>query len=347
MSASQNVTKQTYSGSFLSGHMLSGADVTLLLSNVSAPSETSATDNDGTMDVGDTVALGDGRNVTVLGSGTVTPGGEVLGIVVPLGETKPFVLAEEADGTMILIYPEGPPNLVSAAAIVQRSTPTSYTMTATCYAADTRILTAQGWLPAAAILPGMRVQTADYGLQEVIWARARDVCLTGSRADKLQPVVIRAGARPWAAAARPARLAAAPPAGRVAPAAAHARRPRNAGRRPVPAGHAGDRDRPERGLGPLRAFHDRSASADLCRRGPLGDDVRRARGAQDPCSSGSGAAAEPGSGRRSGPPHSAGPQRLAFRPAQHGKTDAARAGTARRPAGPLPEGRAQPHVHGM
>lgn len=66
---------------------------------------------------------------------------------------------------------------------------------AICFAAGTRILTDKGCVPVETIRAGVRVQTMDNGLKEVLWTGAkhllaRDLCA----APHLAPVLVRAGA---------------------------------------------------------------------------------------------------------------------------------------------------------
>lgn len=74
-----------YNGSLISADLLSGSQ-TLLLSSLDRPATGTLFDTDnGFGNTDDGVATFDGAAVTYVGSGTATPGDEVLGIFVPLG----------------------------------------------------------------------------------------------------------------------------------------------------------------------------------------------------------------------------------------------------------------------
>lgn len=123
-------------------------DQTVILSDI-GPLVTSGTlsDNDGVIYVGESVTLG-GRAVTLVGSGTATPGVNVLGLTVPLGTTVDvLVFRDPTDGQLYLAYPEGPPNLLSAVAVVLSIDKVGYDTTVDaplCFCAGTRIATPSG-----------------------------------------------------------------------------------------------------------------------------------------------------------------------------------------------------------
>lgn len=196
MSVVNNVTVQNYNGSLASLSLLSPGTSTLVLSLFGATSNTTVTDNNNQLVVGETVTLGDGRTATVLGSGTAQPGVNVLGVTVPLGTSVPVVVLQ-AGSQLIFMYPEGTPNLVGAVALVVSVREVDYTFPGglICFAADTLIETDQGLVPAASLRPGMSVMTRDNGFQEIVWVGSRH--LFGDqlrRNEKMRPILIRQGA---------------------------------------------------------------------------------------------------------------------------------------------------------
>lgn len=198
MSVTNNVTVSDYNGSLLSASLLSGNSQTLILNSFGPSTGTTVTENNNSLQVGETIDLGDGRTVTVLGSGTAQPGVKMLGATVPLGQSVPLVLVEDnATGELIFMYPEGSPNLLGAVAVVVTVAPKDYTFPegVICFAAGTLIPTEGGLLPVQAIRPGMRVVTLDNGLREVVWTGCRTISEGLQLGFKnLQPITIAAGA---------------------------------------------------------------------------------------------------------------------------------------------------------
>jgi len=168
---------------------------TLLLSDVGITSGPAALeDNDGKIYVGEQMTL-DGRTVEMLGSGTAQPGIDLLGLVVPTGSAVDVMVMKDVDtGEKLLVYPEGPPNLLSAIAVVLSVDQTGYDLTVTgtiCFCPDTHILTPRGRVPVQDLGPGAKV--LDYRgtagtVATILRSRHR------SPAAGQQPVVIDPGA---------------------------------------------------------------------------------------------------------------------------------------------------------
>jgi hypothetical protein len=193
-----NVNVANYNGSLLAVHLLSGNNQTLLLSVFGSTTATTVTENNNQLQVGEIVSLGDGRNVEVLGSGTAQPGVQVGFIILPLGTQVPLVLVRDtATNQLTFLYPQGTPNILGAVALIVNLTPADYTFPGgvICFAAGILIATARGTLPVECLRLGMRVQTLDHGLREIVWTGSRTLSaaeLEGRR--DLCPILIRAGA---------------------------------------------------------------------------------------------------------------------------------------------------------
>jgi hypothetical protein len=197
MAIVNDVSVQNYNGSLLTTNLLSGNNVNLVLSALGSTSSTTVTENNNSLQVGETVALGDGRSATVLGSGTAQPGVNILGVTVPTGTKVPIVLLRSSTGQLIFLYPAGTPNLLSAVALVVNLRAVDYTFAGgiICFAAGTLIATENGNIPVENLTPGQRVQTRDDGAQVLEW-------IGQSHLDKidlqfrpaLRPIRIKAGA---------------------------------------------------------------------------------------------------------------------------------------------------------
>ena len=191
-----NVTVQNYSGSLASLSLLSPNSANLLLNRFGAATNTTVTDNNSQLVVGESVTLGDGRTATVLGSGTVQPGVRVAGVIVPLGNRVPVVVLRSGS-QIIFMYPEGAPNILGAVALITSVQEVPYTFPGgpICFAADTLIETKLGLVAAASLQPGMSVMTRDNGFQEIVWVGSRHLSGDLLRAgDKMRPILIRQGA---------------------------------------------------------------------------------------------------------------------------------------------------------
>ncbi|MBQ1202803.1 MAG: hypothetical protein IIX61_03210, partial [Loktanella sp.] len=150
MTISNNVTTQNYNGSLLATNLLSGNSTTLVLSDLGPQSTTTVTENNNSLQVGETVHLGDGRTATVLGSGTIQPA-----LLIGLGSSVPVVILQSGS-QIIFLYPAGPPNLLAALSLQITATATDYTFPGgiICFAAGTLILTPDDEVPVESLIRG-------------------------------------------------------------------------------------------------------------------------------------------------------------------------------------------------
>ncbi|MEB8388759.1 calcium-binding protein [Rhodobacteraceae bacterium KMM 6894] len=106
-----------YSGPLQPTDLLQGSPVILLGLLSSSASGTIADDN-GTLGASDDdSSTFKGQTITYIGSGTVRPGVDVAGVVVPLGASVD-VVAFKADGITYFHYPNGNPGLLGAVALI-------------------------------------------------------------------------------------------------------------------------------------------------------------------------------------------------------------------------------------
>lgn len=193
-----DVQVQDYDGSLLALNLLSGTATNLVLSAFGPESDTEVSENNNVLVVGETVTLGSGQEVTVLGSGTAQPGVNILGLTVPTGTAVPFILVQDTvSGQLMFMYPEGVPNLLGAVALVVTVTETNYSFPGgvICFAQNTPIQTDKGLVAVQDIRPGMRLLTADNGYQQVVWASRRVMTAAAlAQRQRLRPILIRKGA---------------------------------------------------------------------------------------------------------------------------------------------------------
>jgi hypothetical protein len=162
-----------YDGSLLATELLSSQQ-TILLSDFDSAFAGTLTDNDGNLsDLDDGIATFNGDPVNYIGSGTVQPGVDVLGVVVPLGEIRPVVIFE-AGGQLYFHFPDGPPNILGAVALVVNISPAGYSVfNPVCFTAGTMILTPSGERQVEEIEVGDLVTDMDGASHEVVWVGGR------------------------------------------------------------------------------------------------------------------------------------------------------------------------------
>lgn len=193
--ADATITATPYDGDLLTLQLLS-PDVTHVLADFGTPTTQTLSDDDGWLsDADDGIATFGGDPIDYIGSGTATPGVDVGGFIVPLGTSVPLV-AFEAGGQIYFHYPEGPPNLLSAVALVTSLSPAPYEVfTPLCFGAGTLIATAEGEARVEDLGPGDRVLDAFGKVHEVIWQGGRVLDIPDAPDfEKWRPVRVRAHA---------------------------------------------------------------------------------------------------------------------------------------------------------
>jgi len=193
--AEQVLSVTPYTGSLLAVQLLSSAQ-TLVLSDFGAPVSGTLNDADGLLSALDNgSSTFDGQPITYIGSGTATPGVNVLGLTVPLG-TPVDVVIFDVGGQTYFYYPDGEPNLLSAVALVINVSPAPYQVfTPLCVIEGTMIATPEGEVPVETLRPGDMVRDIDGRSHEVLWVKRRELDIpTDEKFDKWRPVRVRAGA---------------------------------------------------------------------------------------------------------------------------------------------------------
>ncbi|GGE41526.1 hypothetical protein GCM10011360_31280 [Primorskyibacter flagellatus] len=178
---------------------LLSAGQTIVLGQFGTPESHTITDVDGILGPGDDgIATLSGQPITYVGSGTATPGVAVPGVgTVPLGSPSDLVVFQ-AGGTTYFHYPDGPPDLTGAVAVVIDIDATPYPLfTPVCFTADAMISVPGGECPAGDLREGDLIEDAEGNAHAILWTCRRQVSLSscGPRArERLAPVVIPAGA---------------------------------------------------------------------------------------------------------------------------------------------------------
>ncbi|WP_144389803.1 Hint domain-containing protein [Phaeobacter sp. 22II1-1F12B] len=180
-----------YWGSLLTTQLLSGQQT--LFFSAFGPLEVGVLDDDDGIlsDRDDGFTTYNGMPIDFLGAGTATPGVDILGTVIPMGETVPIMLFE-AGGTIYFDAPAGIPDFTGSIAVVIDLTNDPFTLMApVCFAAGTRIRTPAGERVVEDIMPGETVLDWFGEEQRIIWAGERRFRLA-ERAwfDKWHPVRI-------------------------------------------------------------------------------------------------------------------------------------------------------------
>ncbi|NUB46616.1 Hint domain-containing protein [Fertoebacter nigrum] len=168
-----NVSVTPYNGSLIGAQLLS-AQRTLVLNNFGSSFSGTLTDNDGTLsDADDGLSSFNGASLNYIGSGTVQPGVNVLGVTVPLGVAKPVVVFE-AGGQIYFHFPQGPPNLLGAVALVTNITSAPYSVfNPVCFVEGTWIATPDGDRLIETLNVGDQVNDIDGAPHEILWIGGR------------------------------------------------------------------------------------------------------------------------------------------------------------------------------
>ncbi|MEI4488511.1 Hint domain-containing protein [Frigidibacter sp. MR17.14] len=192
------VTVYAYSGTLASLN-LGGLANTNVLNNISGPISGTITDDDGSLDSGDS-----GQSSGVFGatSGTIQYyGAGTVSMVTALGvKIDPHPVTVFTIGSQVyLMLPTGAPLLsgVSVSFSVNVNTATTLTNFVPCFAAGTMILTPRGERRVEDLVPGDLVTDIEGRAREVTWTGRRRVvfdAFAAPLAQELHPVVIPAHA---------------------------------------------------------------------------------------------------------------------------------------------------------
>lgn len=193
--AAQSILVMPYYGALLEAQLLSSAQ-TIVLGDFGSASPGILGDADGLLsDADNGTATFNGDPISYIGSGTATPGVNIAGITVPLGAPVDMV-AFEAAGQVYFHYPDGPPDLLSAVALVVDLNSDPYQVfTPLCLLAGTLIATPEGEVPVETLMPGDLVSDVECKSHQVLWSVQRELEVPDRpRFEKWRPVRVRAGA---------------------------------------------------------------------------------------------------------------------------------------------------------
>ncbi|MEQ9258100.1 MAG: Hint domain-containing protein [Roseovarius sp.] len=192
--ATADIDVQAYNGALLSAQLLSGSN-TILLGSYGASFTGTLVDDDGTLSTADAGSTFNGAALTYIGSGTATPGAEVLNIFVAAGPPVDVVIFE-AGGQMCFHYPAGEPNILGALALNISITDAPYDVfTPLCFCPGTMILTPEGEVAVELLRAGDLVLDEEGQRHEIVWAGRREIVVHDLPAfEPWRPVRLRAGA---------------------------------------------------------------------------------------------------------------------------------------------------------
>lgn len=191
-----------YDGALLSASLFTGTE-TLVLGDFGPTESGEIIDADGILGPGDDgISTFNSEPITFVGSGTATPGVDVAGLIVPLGTSVEVIIFATNEGTpeeqVYFFYPDGPPNLIGALAVVIDVDSDPATIFApACFVKGTQIATPLGNSAVEDIAAGDWVRDIHGQDHEVVWTGHQTFALDrlGPRAKrKLAPVKIKAGA---------------------------------------------------------------------------------------------------------------------------------------------------------
>ncbi|MBV7409196.1 Hint domain-containing protein [Maritimibacter sp. DP1N21-5] len=190
-----DITVTPYDGALLAANLLSSAQTIVL--GAFGPSELGTlSDLDGFLsDADDGSTTFNGAPINYIGSGTATPGVNVLGLTVPLGTPRDLVVFEAA-GQIYFHFPEGPPAATGMIALVVDIDATPYEVfTPLCFAAGTMIATPKGERRIERLDAGDLVLDVEGEAHEILWRGHRSLTIPeGPLHEKWLPVRIRAHA---------------------------------------------------------------------------------------------------------------------------------------------------------
>lgn len=162
--ASYTMQGQSYVGSLLALDFFSGGNITMLLNVFGSTGSRTLVDDSGQLYTGEHVTV-NGVDYVFRGSGWAQPGVSLFGLIVPTGVRVDAILVQNAStGQLMLLYPEGPPNILSAIALVVHIDEIGYNMTTKgtlCFAQGTPIAVPKGWRAVEDLVAGDLVLDRD------------------------------------------------------------------------------------------------------------------------------------------------------------------------------------------
>lgn len=167
--ASEEITVTPYNGALLTTQLLS-AQQTIVLGDFGSETTGTLIDKDGLLSSADDgTTLFNGEPISFIGSGTATPGVDVLGLIVPLGSPVDVVVFEA--GTQVYFYyPAGEPNLLGAVALVVDIDKSAYQVfTPICFAEGTEIMCPEGPRKIELLKVGEKVSDINGRPRKVLW----------------------------------------------------------------------------------------------------------------------------------------------------------------------------------
>ncbi|MFC2968163.1 Hint domain-containing protein [Acidimangrovimonas pyrenivorans] len=197
-----------YDGSLLSTELFS-QNTTLWLNDFGQPQSGSFSDDNDRLTVGETFQL-NGHEVEMMGSGTVQPGIDAFGVVVPLGQSKDVIVASDtSSGQHYFLYPDGPPNQLGSVALVSDVQPVGYdfrTSGPLCFVRGTRLLTPRGYRRVESLCAGDTLLDRDGREVPALKVFSTTLTLGPGTREALAPVEIAAHAYGHGCPLRPVRL---------------------------------------------------------------------------------------------------------------------------------------------
>lgn len=190
-----NISVTNYNGSLLSVSALTSTQ-TIVLSAIGSSGTVTLEDDDGTLSTSDDgISTIDGDALTYIGSGTIQPGVDVAGIVIPLGTPKDVVVFE-AGGQIYFHYPDGAPNFLSSVvAVLELSTASYPVFTPLCFVRGTLLQTPAGEVPVCELKPGDTVIDVHGAECTVRWVGSMEITVPeGCSACSARPISIAPGA---------------------------------------------------------------------------------------------------------------------------------------------------------
>lgn len=182
-----------YHGTLQTVDLLSGSQ-TLVSFDFGASESGEIVDPDGTLGRSEgAMATFNDRPITLIGSGTVRPGVESLGMIMPEGPAKDVVVFRSA-GRTLFYYPEGAPSVPGMVAVVLRLTEDPWEAARpNCFSEGTFISTPGGEVAVEDLARGDLVEDIDGRTHPIRWISRRAFSLRnyyGRARSQVSPVLI-------------------------------------------------------------------------------------------------------------------------------------------------------------